>query len=358
MDSNSPKSTKDLLKTFKKTYGEQIGGLGARPGDVKRMPTGVFAFDLASGGGFPERRLSILYGPESSGKTILLQKAIAWQQKYHPERVNAFFDIENTFDPKWAEKLGVNIDKLMIFRPDYAEQAVDMIEALLKADDCGIVGLDSAAALIGMRELNQSAEKDPVGGASLIVSKLVKRSIWAMAEAEKQGSFGTLVLINQTRTKIGVMYGDPETYPGGQAQRSGAALICRMYGKNIIDNAHSKTMPCRKSHSVVIKKWKMPILATHVEWETVTIPHDGNMVGYTGGWNDAEKVLRAANKLVKVKDGWKLGTETLPTLTEWKNRFDTDMAFKALIVERIVSSETGLSSEGEVEEDEDNDHAA
>lgn len=353
---------KELNKKFGKAYGTTIGGIGYTPAQIERCPTGVFEFDLATGGGFPKNKLSIVYGPESSGKTLIVLKAIAYMQATKPHLTCVYFDFENTFDPVWARALGIDVDKLAVYRPDYAEQAVDMIEALLRADDVGIVAVDSVAAMVTTRELNQSAEKDNVGGSTMAVGKMVRKGVLAMSDSEKAGGSGTLILINQLRVKVGVMYGNPETFPGGNAQRFASCMTVRLYGKNIVDaKSNVKSKPVRKHHSVVLQKWKVPILSTHVEWDTAVVPHvtseakfkmsdplETVPVGHTWGWNDAEKVLRGANLLVQTKEGWAFDGATLPTLSAWKEFFDKTPVFRSSIVEIVMASEgVELQTEGE-----------
>lgn len=327
----------ELTKGFKKSFGDGVGGKGVKYVDVERIPTGFFPFDLASGGGLPRGRTIEVFGPESSGKTNLLLKAIANHQRLWPDKKNALFNLEGTFDAEWATRLGVNVDDLYVFEPDYAEQMVDMIEGLLASEECGIVGVDSIAAMVTTRELGQSAEKSDTGGAGLAVGKLIRKSTQAMNNARKAGNWPTLVLINQIRMKIGVMYGDPETTPGGNAPKFAAAMRIRTYGKNIMDNKVSKTLPVRKHTSIVIKKWKVPIVATHADWEMATVPHDGLVVGEVADWGLIDKYMREYDLLAKGEKGkWVMCGEDYPTLTACKEKFLGDKDFNAAVRKAII----------------------
>ena len=203
-------SAAELLAGFQKDMGESVGSFGGSLANSDRIPTGLFPLDLALGGGFPRGRCSIIYGPESSSKTNIVLRAIASHQMLWPDKINVFFDIENSFDPDWAAQLGVQTDRLIVIKPGYAEQCVDMAESFLYSEDCGIVAIDSLAALVTTGELEASAEKGAFGGASMVTGKLARKTTLALQEAEKQGRYPSLFYVNQTRFKMGVMFGDPE----------------------------------------------------------------------------------------------------------------------------------------------------
>ena len=131
-------SAADLLQAFQADYGEEVGDFGGAFVNADRIPTGMFPLDLALAGGFPRGRCSIIYGPESSAKTSTALLAVAHHQKLWPKLTCAFFDVENSFDPAWAKLLGVDTTQLIVIRPDYGEQLVDMVEAILLAEDCGL----------------------------------------------------------------------------------------------------------------------------------------------------------------------------------------------------------------------------
>ena len=219
-------SAEEIVKKMKKDYGESIAKRGSDEYvDTPRLPTGIFPFDLASGGGFPMGRVSVVFGPESSGKTNVVLKAIGKGQQIYPDKQAVFVDAEHAFDPLWARQLGVNTDRLIVIHPEYAEQAVDMIEAFLYASDVFCVALDSIAALSTQNEIESSAEKAAVGGASLVIGKLFKKATVSFNRMRNQGLMPPAFIgINQIRHKIGVMYGDPETMPGGNAIKFASSL--------------------------------------------------------------------------------------------------------------------------------------
>ena len=333
-------SSKDLLASFQKAHGAAVGSFGGSLLDVSRLPTGIFAFDLATGGGFPRGKASIIYGPESSGKTNCLLRAIAMHQMLYPELTCVFFDIEHSFDPAWAKLMAVDTERLIVVSPGYAEQCVDMVESFLYADDCGLVVVDSLAALVTTNEADSSAEKAVVGGASNPIGKLVRKTTLALAEAGKAGRLPTLLYVNQTRYKIGVMFGDPETMPGGNAPKFQASLWVRFYGRNKMDPKVSKTMPVLKEVSFILKKWKVPVLANSGRFEMAMIAHDDLAIGDCQDWNSVSQHLKDFGQFAKAeppKKGWVVLGEEYPTAQAFRDKLYQDRAFGAEVREALIA---------------------
>lgn len=350
-------STAEILKKMKKEYGDSVATMGSDSFvDTPRLPTGIFPFDLASGGGFPMGRVSVVYGPESSNKTNVVLKAIGQGQLLYPDKQAVFVDAEGSYDPKWARMLGVDTDKLIVIHPEYAEQAVDMIEAFLYASDVFVVALDSIAALSTQNEIESSAEKASVGGASLVVGKLFKKATVSFNRMRNQGHMPPAFIgINQIRTKIGVMYGDPETMPGGNAIKFASSFTVRLYGKNILDKKINPVMPSFKETNIIIKKWKMPILAINAQFSMQMLEANGRYPGHVEDWNTIANYLKELDYLGKAeKGGWNLFGETYKTLEECKQALyanpETLAEAKAQIIQEMLSK--GGIGEGEVEEEE------
>ena len=341
----------DLLAAFQKDYGESVGNFGGALADSTRIPTGMFPLDLALGGGFPRGKCSMIYGPESSGKTNLALLGIAHHQRMWPDLTCAFFDVENSLDPAWASTLGVDMEKLIVIRPSYAEQLVDMVESLLYADDCGVVAIDSLAALVTTQESASSAEKANVGGSGLVTGKLVRKTTLALGEAEKEGRYPTLFYINQIRFKIGVMFGNPETTPGGNAPNFQAGIRLRVYGKNVMDNKVSTVMPVLKETTFVINKWKCPILAASGKFAMVTHPHNGLEAGQCDDFNTVAEYLKSFGLFEKGPKGkgWVIVGDSYDTIAQFKEKLYTDRKFgteiRQAIIERLLQ-EGGLGDEG------------
>jgi recombination protein RecA len=343
VQSKTSMSMSDMLKTFQKDMGEDIGNFGGTLVNSDRVPTGLFPLDLALGGGFPRGRCSMIYGPESSNKTNIVLRAIAMHQLLWPDKVCAFFDIENSFDPAWAKSLGVDTDKLVVIRPTYGEQIVDMCESLLYAADCGIVAIDSLAALLTTSEAQASAERANVGSSGLLTGKLNRKTTLALAEAEKKGGMPSLIYINQTRFKMGVMYGNPETIPGGNAPKFQSNIILRVYGKNELDPKISTVMPVMKEVKFIVNKWKCPILMSSGVFRMATMAHKGLKVGQCDDFNTVSEYLKAFGKFEKdAKKGWIILETHYDVIDQFKTKIFEDKQFgngiRNMIINKMLST--------------------
>ena len=203
----------DALKAIEKEYGKgSIMKLGDRAAvSVDAIPSGSLALDKALGiGGYPKGRIIEIFGPESSGKTTLALHAIAECQKQGGRC--AFIDAENAIDPVYAKHLGVDIDELILSQPDSGEQALDITELLIKSGAIDLVVVDSVAALVPQAELDGEMGDASVGLQARLMSKAMRKLAGVMNHSNT-----TAIFINQLREKVGVMFGNPETTPGGSA---------------------------------------------------------------------------------------------------------------------------------------------
>ena len=203
----------EALKTIEKEYGKgSIMRLGDRVDvSVDVIPSGSLSLDQALGiGGYPKGRIIEIYGPESSGKTTLALHAIAECQKAGGRC--AFIDAENAIDPVYAKNLGVDIDDLILSQPDSGEQALDICELLVKSGAIDLVVVDSVAALVPQAELDGEMGDASVGLQARLMSKAMRKLAGVMNHSQT-----TAIFINQLREKVGIMFGNPETTPGGRA---------------------------------------------------------------------------------------------------------------------------------------------
>lgn len=338
----------EILAAFQKDKGESIGSFGGKLINATRIPTGIFPLDLALGGGFPRGKVTTIFGPESSNKTNIALLAIATHQRLWPHLVCVFVDIENEFNPEWAGLLGVDTKRLVVLKPDYAEQAVDLVEGMLYAEDCGLVVMDSLAALVGTAELEKSAEGAVVGGVSTIIGKLYRKTTAALSAAEKADRYPSLFYINQITYKVGVMFGDPETMPGGKKPYYQSAIILRVYGKNITDKKVSDVMPVAKEVSFIVKKWKLPILAASGRFEMVTQPHKGLAIGQCDDFDTVKSYLEAFGEYGKAdKKGWLIRGESYDTQQQFKDRLYGDAEFGAKVRDGVIKT---MLNQGVLEE--------
>jgi recombination protein RecA len=324
-----------MMARFQKDMGDSVGSFGGHELVAERVPTGLFEFDLATGGGFPRGMCSIVYGPESSNKTNQLLLAIKMNQWLRPKETNVYIAIE-PFDKPWAKKLGVDVDKLAVLYPSYAEQAVDIAEGFLNAEDCGVVGVDSLAAMITTAEAEKSADGNTPGGPGLVIGKLVRKTALALREAEKAGRSPTLIYINQIRHKIGVMYGSPESMPGGFAPLFQAQLRVRVHGKPVTDTKIHDTIPVLREVTFMVKKNKVPIIADNGMYKMVTYPHSGLQLGETDDFSTIAAYLEKFGAWEKLKKGYSILGETYLTQDAFKTRLYGDKAFGIDVRQGII----------------------
>lgn len=217
MKNNEVKKDDQKLNTVVDDLRDKFGeGVIMKLGEVKKVDvesisSGAISLDLALGiGGVPRGRVIEIYGPESSGKTTLTLHLIANVQK--SGGVAAFVDAEHALDPEYAKKIGVKINDLLISQPDYGEQALDIVEALVNSGQINLVVVDSVAALVPKAEIEGEMGDHHVGRQARLMSQALRKLTSVVAKTNC-----TVIFINQIRMKIGVMFGNPETTTGGEA---------------------------------------------------------------------------------------------------------------------------------------------
>lgn len=251
-DSGEPhsKSVDALLKEIQNKFGEgAMMKLGDSPKvDIQVVPTGSIGLDYALGvGGLPRGRIVEIFGPESSGKTTLTLHLIAEAQKMGG--LCAFIDAEHAMDPEYAKKLGVKINELLISQPDNGEQALEIAESIVRSGKVDVLVIDSVAALTPKDEIEGDMGAHHVGKQARLMSQAL-RKLTAIANKSKT----VIVFINQIRMQIGVMFGNPETTPGGKA--------LKFYSSVRIDIR--KTAQIKKGEEVVGARTKVKVVKNKV----------------------------------------------------------------------------------------------
>ena len=206
---------KIAMEQIEKQYGKgSIMRLGQKVDErfkVSVIPTGSIALDLALGvGGLPRGRIVEIYGPEASGKTTLTLSLVAQAQRNGGQA--AFVDAEHALDPEWAEKIGVNLDDLLLSQPDTGEQALEITETLIRSGALDVIVVDSVAALVPRAELEGEMGDSHMGLQARLMSQALRKITGAISKSKT-----VLIFTNQLRQKIGVMFGNPETTTGGMA---------------------------------------------------------------------------------------------------------------------------------------------
>ena len=237
-------SVSDLLKNIAKKYWEESTKFfwDFQEVKVERLSTGLPSLDLAIGGGIPEGRILTIYGPMSSGKSSLAIKFLAEVQKAYPDKKVGYIDLECALDPVYAEKLGLNMKDVLFSQPNSAEEALTLVEMMCESGEVKAVVLDSVAKLTPLKELNGDIGDAEMGMRARLLSQALRKIVPKASENKC-----TCFFINQVRTNLGQMYGNPETMPGGQALPFDSSIIIRTSCKQIDDYTTETTMKIKKN---------------------------------------------------------------------------------------------------------------
>ena len=283
------KALEQVLADIEKQFGKgAIMKLGEQKNmEIDVVPSGSISLDIALGvGGYPKGRIIEIYGPESSGKTTFALHAIAEVQKTGGRA--AFIDAEHSLDPVYASNLGVNIDELLLSQPDTGEQALEICDALVKSEAVSIIVIDSVAALVPQAEIDGEMGDSHVGLQARLMSQALRKLSGSINKTNT-----IVIFINQLREKVGVMFGNPETTPGGKALKyySSVRLDIRRgeqikNGADVIGNrtnikvVKNKVAPPFKSASVDIMYGE----GVSQSGELVDLASDANIIEKSGAW--------------------------------------------------------------------------
>ncbi len=234
MVDNRKEALKNALAMIEKQFGQgSVMMLGEKAGvKVETVPSGSIAVDEALGGGYAKGRIVEIYGPESSGKTTMALHAIAQVQKQGGTA--AFVDAEHALDPEYAKKIGVDTKTLIISQPDYGEQALEIVDSLVRSGAVDIIVVDSVAALTPKSEIEGAMGDATMGVQARLMSQALRKVTGAISKSKT-----VVVFINQIRMKIGVMFGNPETTTGGNALKFYASQRIDVRRKDKIEGAAS-----------------------------------------------------------------------------------------------------------------------
>ena len=249
------KNLQAALAAIEKQYGSgsimRFGDETARV-NIPVIPTGALSLDLALGvGGIPRGRITEVFGPESSGKTTLMLSVIANAQR--AGGLAAFVDVEHAVDPSYAKRIGVNLDDLLISQPDSGEEALTITETLIRSNAVDVIVVDSVAALVPRPELEGQMGDATVGAQARLMSQAMRKLTSCIHKAKT-----ACIFTNQIREKIGVMFGSPETTPGGRALKFYSSVRIDMRRVNVIKDPAGKVVGSHVRAKVVKNKVAPP----------------------------------------------------------------------------------------------------
>ncbi len=285
---NSPE-LRNTVAAIEKQFGEgAIMPLGAdRIVPIDGISTGSLSLDIALGGqGIPRGRVIEIFGPESSGKTTLALHVVAEAQK--AGGIAAFIDAEHALDPSWAKKLGVDLEMLLVSQPSYGEEAMHITEMLIKSNAVDVIVIDSVAALVPKKELDGEIGDTHVGLQARLMSQSLRKLTAAIAKSRT-----SVIFINQIREKIGVMFGSPETTPGGRALKFYAS--CRIDVRRIGQLKEGEEVVGQRVRAKVVKNKVAPPFRSaefdmmhtdgiSYEGDIIDMGMEQKLVGRTGAW--------------------------------------------------------------------------
>ena len=306
---------------------------GSHFGQLDVIPTGSLGLDIATGiGGYPKGRIVEIYGEESSGKTTLALLAIAQVQKQGG--VAVFIDAEHALDVHYARKLGVNVDDLLVSQPDYGEQALEIAETLVRTNQIDLVVVDSVAALVPKAELEGSMGESHVGRQARLMSQALRKLAGVLNKSKT-----CMIFINQTRMKIGVMYGNPETTTGGLALKFYSTL--RM---SVHKGAKIEVGDKRGAH-IRVKIVKNKLAPPFQEAEFDMIFGEGiDRIGELLDWGVKTGVITRSGSWysygdMKLGQGKEMASSTLRENAELLEKIESEIRAKALGLKEVKEEE-------------------
>lgn len=249
--------------------------------DAGFVGTGILSVDMGLGGGWRLSRGCMSYGERSAGKTTLALLTVVEMQRLMPDHMVAWVDVEGTFDKNWAKKLGVDLDRLLLALPDTGEDAVNIADSLARAREISMVVTDSIAMLSPQKEIDSEAEQDLPGLQARLVGKFLRKVNNAIIRERKRGHNPLIMHINQWRMKIGVMFGDPRTLPGGKALEFATTQQIEIKNKEHKESkGDEKGYVMYNEHTINVTKNKSGGPLREAMFKFIRTPHGGMPEGY------------------------------------------------------------------------------
>lgn len=338
--------SRQVMAALVKSHGKKITVMGSNWVPPERLPSGIFPLDLAMGGGFPYWRVSMPYGQESSGKTVLATKAMGMAQRTMKGAV-VLVDAEGVYDKHWARKHGVDTESLILVQPDNGEQAVEACEGFLSADDVCLVVLDSVASLQPQVWIDAEPGKQHVAGNTQLVSDLYTKVGAALSKRKKAESPVLFIPINQIRMKVGAgKYENPQQTSGGVIPRFVSSMSLRMYSKKEADKEVSTDMPATLTTTGAITKWRVPIISTTFEYTMAMMPQEDYRTGdIMRTWNTVGHRLQASGDLKHEGNMWHCLGAMQKTVKELEGIYLADIEFRMKCQRRVFEAAAQIAAQ-------------
>ena len=303
----------NLIADIDKKMGEGIATVASKVPRFIHIPTGCFLLDYAMAGGYAEGCGHMIYGLESCGKTTMSHIACGNLQKKYPDAHVAWIDTEKKFDPDWAHKLGMDLDRTVVIKPRTGEHAVDVIEAMARAMEIKGIVLDSIPSLAPMKIITKSAEDPTVAERARLVGLLCSKLQQAWIDEAMRGHRFTFFCINQFREKVGVMFGDTRTLPGGRFQNYMVDTKLELKAKEVTQNINGQDRHTANEHSFKFTKTKGAFSIKSGEFQMVMDDSNRDDGMITGQFDDYKTICTFAKRRGFVTGGgssWRIaGTE-------------------------------------------------
>lgn len=286
----------ETLKAIHSRFGKNVATKASEDHQPDRISTGVFMLDLATLGGIPHNRITMIVGERHAGKTMMSDMITANAQRQYPDQQVVKIDVEGTHESVWAEKLGVDTKALHLIRPETGEAAVDIADAMVRTKEVSLIIVDSIAALTPMKEVDASAEDSHVGLQSRLVGGMIRKVSAGLIAERNRGHFVTVLFLNQFRSKVGVVYGDPRSIPGGKALEFATSLQLIIKNKEHMGkDAFGVDTVGENEHSFDIKKNKLNSGPREGEFRVRRIADEATGLS-EGEVDDASTMLAYAKK--------------------------------------------------------------
>jgi protein RecA len=285
-----------VMGDVNKRYGGNVMQRATSLIPVPVIETGVFMLDFALLGGVHDGRTAIFYGYESSGKTTMAMRVAAASQRKYPDRAVVYLDVEGTYDPTWATEHGVNAEALFYVQPASGEEAVDIAHGVLTTPETAVLIIDSLPALVPYKEADASAEDDFMAMRARLIAKLCAKIIVATGRRRSAGQHETtVIMVNQFRTKVGFVMGDPRVLPGGNQPKFMSSSMVELSSKPVLGkNTSGLEIVTHNDQSFKVKKHKGPVGVATGGFKMVRDPeHELGL----GAMDDAPSVVAMAKKM-------------------------------------------------------------